>query len=234
MPKAPDKKQLEEMGKMPSFDSVMTRIISVAGIKNQSALARQLGLTPASISDAKKRGLFPLSWAISLARKTGVGVDVILGTAGGEIAGQETSEPDAAGLILVPKVAARLSAGNGSFETDAPVKGHYAFRSEWLQAKGNPKRMVLMEVSGDSMEPLLANGDTVLINRDQQDVLAGKIYAVGIEDTVVVKQVDKEPGKLILRSFNPRYQPMEVPMTGDMLEVVRVIGRVIWWCHEAL
>jgi phage repressor protein C with HTH and peptisase S24 domain len=50
----------------------------------------------------------------------------------------------------------------------------------------------------------------------------------------VVKQVDKEPGKLILRSFNPRYQPMEVPMTGDMLGVVRVIGRVIWWCHEAL
>lgn len=138
------------------------------------------------------------------------------------------------GVIMVPKVRARLSAGNGSLETDGDVTGHYAFRAEWLLAKGSPKRMVLMEVSGDSMEPMLANGDTVLINQAQTDVLAGKIYAVGIEDTVVVKQVDKEPGKLVLRSFNPRYQPMEVPMSDDTVGTVRIIGRVIWWCHEAL
>lgn len=205
-------------------------MISIAGVKNQSELARELGLTPASISDAKRRGQIPLAWIEKLARKKNVSMDVMLGRP----LSYPPAPPQEPGLILIPKVTARLSAGNGSFETDAQVKGHYAFRAEWLQAKGNYKRMVLMEVSGDSMEPLLADGDTVLINRDQQDILAGKIYAVGIEDTVVVKQVDKEPGKLVLRSFNPRYAPMEVPMSGDMLGMVHIIGRVIWWCHEAL
>lgn len=212
------------------FEEILEQMIAIAGVKNQSELARELGVTPASISDAKRRGQIPLAWVEKLARKKNVSMDVMLGRATAE----PTVQRQESDLLMVPKVTARLSAGSGSFETDAEVKGLYAFRSEWLHAKGNPKRMVLMEVSGDSMEPLLANGDTVLINRDQRDILAGKIYAVGIEDTVVVKQVDKEPGKLILRSFNPRYQPMEVPMTGDMLGVVRVIGRVIWWCHEAL
>ena len=138
------------------------------------------------------------------------------------------------GLLMVPKVTARLSAGSGSFETDAEVKGLYAFRAEWLRAKGNPDKMVLMEVSGDSMEPMLRNGDTVLIDKGQDDVVPGKVYAVGIEDTVVVKEVERLPGKLVLRSSNPAYPPVEIAMQGDLADGVRVIGRVIWWCHEAL
>lgn len=137
------------------------------------------------------------------------------------------------GLIMVPKVAARLSAGGGSFEASAEVKGLYAFREEWLRSKGNPDDMVLMEVSGDSMEPELRNGDTVLINQGQVDILAGLVYAVGIEDTVVVKQVERRPGALVLRSTNPSYAPVEVDLRGDLADTVRIIGRVIWWCHEA-
>ncbi len=137
------------------------------------------------------------------------------------------------GLIMVPKVAARLSAGGGSFEASAEIKGHYAFREEWLRAKGNPEDMVLMEVSGDSMEPELRDGDTVLINQGQVDVLDGKVYAVGVEDTVVVKQVERLPGVLVLRSTNPAHKPREIDMRGDLAAMVRIIGRVIWWCHEA-
>lgn len=137
------------------------------------------------------------------------------------------------GLIMVPKVAARLSAGGGSFEASAEIKGHYAFREEWLRAKGNPEDMVLMEVSGDSMEPELRDGDTVLINQGQVDVLDGKVYAVGVEDTVVVKQVERLPGVLVLRSTNPAHKSREIDMRGDLAAMVRIIGRIIWWCHEA-
>lgn len=147
-------------------------------------------------------------------------------------AGQSTAS-SGEDLVLVPKVVARLAAGSGSFETGADVKAHYAFRSDWLLSRGNPEQMVLMEVSGDSMEPVLRNGDTVLINQGQTGVLPGKIYAVGVEDAVLVKALDVMPGKLILRSLNPAYPPVEVPMQEDLAGAVRVIGRVIWWCHEA-
>lgn len=143
--------------------------------------------------------------------------------------------PDAPGceLIMVPKVTARLSAGGGSFEVETEVKGLYAFQAAWLRAKGKPEDLVLMEVTGDSMEPEIRNGDTVLINQGQREVLAGKVYAVGIEDTVVVKQVERLPGKLVLRSTNPAHPQVEINMSGDLASTVRIIGRVIWWCHEA-
>jgi len=249
---------------LPPFDEVLARLADIAGIKNQSALARALGVTPASVSDAKKRGPFPLTWALGLARNLGVSLDRILGLPSPG-RGSASDDPSPAawgmsdserlrrlridtpttgrilsptaevidGLIMVPKVTARLSAGRGSFEADAEIKGHYAFREDWLHLKGRPDDMVLMEVSGDSMEPELRNGDTVLINQGQVDVLAGKVYAVGIEDTVVVKQVERRPGALILRSSNPAYEPMEIDMRGDLADTVRIIGRVIWWCHEA-
>jgi phage repressor protein C with HTH and peptisase S24 domain len=56
---------------------------------------------------------------------------------------------------------------------------------------------------------------------------------VGIEDTVVVKQVERLPGVLVLRSANPAYKSREIDMRGDLAATVRIIGRVIWWCHEA-
>jgi len=251
---------------LPSFDEVMVRLAQVAGIKSQSALARELQVTPSSVSDAKGRGAFPLAWALSLARKNGVSLDSILGLLSDKRnelahdvplkAAWDMDEPGRQrhlridptpagrihspvsavaidGLIMVPKVAARLSAGRGSFEASAEIKGHYAFREDWLHSKGRPEDMVLMEVSGDSMEPELRNGDTVLVNQGQQEVLAGKVYAVGIEDTVVVKQVERRPGALVLRSTNPAYAPMEIDMRGDLADTVRIVGRVIWWCHEA-
>jgi len=133
----------------------------------------------------------------------------------------------------VPLVRARLSAGSGSLETDDDVEARYAFRREWVSRKGNAGRLVLMKITGDSMEPELRDGDMALIDQTQRDVIAGGYYAVGIEDVVMVKQLDSRPGKLILRSLNPAYPPVEVDLRGDLADGVRIIGRVIWWCREA-
>ncbi len=90
-----------------------------------------------------------------------------------------------------------------------------------------------MDVSGDSMEPDIKSGDMVLIDQSQTDIVIGRIYAVGIEEGIVVKALDIAPGKLILRSKNPAYAPLEVDLRGDLKDSVRIIGRIVWWCHEA-
>lgn len=92
--------------------------------------------------------------------------------------------------------------------------------------------MVLMEAVGDSMEPEIKAGDTILIDQSQTDIYAGAIYAIGMDEVVLVKFVDKVPGKYVLRSANERYEPIEVDLADESLNV-RVIGRVIWWCREA-
>lgn len=240
---------------LPPFDEVMERLAELAGVKNQSALARELHLTPASVSDAKKRGPFPLAWALSLARSLGVSLDLILGLKdakkpcddGPSSAAWGMTEPERVRhlrldeqpqqpqveLVYVDKVRARVSAGTGSLEVDPDPVGRYAFRRDWITLKGAPGRMVLMDVVGDSMEPEIKHGDVVLIDQSQTDVIGGAIYAVGVEDTVYVKRVDRLPGKLSLGSINPAYAPIEINMRGDLAETVRIIGRVIWWCREA-
>jgi phage repressor protein C with HTH and peptisase S24 domain len=42
-----------------------------------------------------------------------------------------------------------------------------------------------------------------------------------------------EAGWMVLRSANLRWDDIEVDMRGDQAELIRIIGRVIWWCREA-
>ena len=83
----------------------------------------------------------------------------------------------------------------------------------------------MMEVSGDSMEPGIRAGDTVMIDRSQIAVVAGGIFAVGIDDTIMVKRLEKRPGKLALISDNRAYETVLVDSAGAS---VRILGRVVW------
>ncbi len=138
-------------------------------------------------------------------------------------------------LVLVPLVSARLAAGTGSLETEGDIVGHFAFRQDWLCKKGNPDKMVFMEVTGDSMEPAICSGDMVLVDQSRTQILGHAIYAVGVNEEIYIKQVETLPGgRLVLRSINERYAPIEVLLHGDLADSVRIIGRVIWLCRDSI
>lgn len=140
---------------------------------------------------------------------------------------------DPIGLVMVPLVAARLAAGRGSLETEGEVLSYFSFRQDWLCRKGNPEKMVLMKVCGDSMEPDIRHGDMVLVDQSKSQIYGHAIYAMGINEEIYIKQVETLPGgRLVLRSRNPEYTPISVDLHGDLAESVRVIGRVIWCCRE--
>ncbi|MBG0789500.1 MAG: helix-turn-helix transcriptional regulator [Desulfovibrionaceae bacterium] len=213
------------------FEDFFRRLCSETEIKNQSQLARELNVGRAAVSLAKKKNAVPARWLLDLSARFGLNPLWLE-------QGKGLPRPEAAAAASdngpyyeqIPKVRARLCAGGGSFETDGQVEGYYSFRSEWLHGRGNPTNMVLMEVVGNSMEPEIREGDMVLIDQSRSDVLSGGIYAVGVEDTVMVKRVERLPGTLVLRSDNVDYSPIH--LSGDELENVRVIGRVLWSSRE--
>ena len=90
--------------------------------------------------------------------------------------------------------------------------------------------MVLMDVFGHSMKPEIKDGDTVLIDQTQKDVIAGAIYAVGIDDTIMVKRLEKHPHKLVLLSDNKEFAP--IFLTSEEMDSIRIIGKVLWICRE--
>lgn len=213
------------------FDNLYERLKQATGAKTDAELGQAMGIRQSSVSVAKKRKQIPPVWITKVSMGTGVSADWLLYGEGPMRRGERPAgAPDAAclpGYEYVKKVRARLSAGSGSLATSDEVEGYYAFRSDWLRKRGNPTTMVLMAVTGDSMSPEIEDEDTVLIDESQRDIYVGKKFAVAIDDEVYIKYIDREPGKYILRSVNPKYRPIEVDLLDESRDV-RLIGRMIW------
>jgi len=126
----------------------------------------------------------------------------------------------------VPHVEARICSGDGSFEVGDNIRDYWMFSTEWLKSKGVSSGMILIDVHGNSMEPELKDRDTVMIDTSRKEILAGSIYAVGIEDTIMVKRIEKHPGKLVLMSDNKDYEA--IYLGKSEMESVRIIGKVVW------
>ncbi len=196
------------------FGRFIRRLTQATPIQSQTELANALGLNRSAITRAKSRDMVPERWIARLSELFDLDPDWL-----------REGQTSLNRFVEIPIVTARLGAGGGSHIVDADVRGHVGFRSEWLHKKGRPRDMVLMQVIGDSMEPDIHEGDFVLIDQSQQEIYAGGIYALGLEDTIMVKRLDKHPGELVVLSANPNYVP--IVLQGDELETVRIIGRVI-------
>lgn len=143
---------------------------------------------------------------------------------------QKSQEPS--DIVMIPLVKARLSAGGGSFETHGGLGKEYSFRHDFLARKGNPRNMVLMRVSGDSMQPEIMDNDVVLIDQSKVDIQQGKMFAVGFEDCIYLKRIDLLPGQVILTSTNKDYAPVTIDLNDDSENLFRVIGKVLWCGRE--
>ncbi len=210
------------------IDVLMRRILDATGINSQSELAKELEINRSGISHARNNNKIPDKWIVKLYRRFGFNPQWIESGIGNVFI-QTQSNQDVE-FKYIPKVAARLSAGNGSFECDENITDYLSFQTKWLASKGSARNMVAMEVFGQSMEPVIKEGDTVLIDQSQKNILAGAIYAVGVEDTILVKRVEKHPNKLVLCSDNKDYEP--IYLKKEEADRVRIVGKVIWSCRD--
>jgi len=208
------------------FELFFQRISEATGISSQTKLASTLSVNRSAITQAKRNDSIPDRWILLLSRIFGLNPDWIEKGIGEKLI-KNDGETE---FRKIPKVKARLSAGGGSFEVGDEIEGLYSFKKDWLRSRGNSGKMVLMDIFGNSMEPDLKDGDTVLVDQSQKDIMAGAIYAVGIDDTVMVKRLEKHPNKLVLLSDNKDYSP--IYLQGNEMDTVRIIGKVIWICRE--
>ena len=210
------------------FESFLKRVFEATGISSQTELAAALNINRSAITQARKKDSIPDKWILKLYKTFGLSPDWVESGSGATFLKKSTSDDSM--FQKIPKVRARLSAGGGSFEVGSEIEGYYAFRKDWLTTKGNIKKMVLMDIFGNSMEPELKDGDTILIDESQKDILAGAVYAVGVDDTIMVKRLEKHPNKLVLLSDNKDYSP--IYLQPSEIDSVRIIGKVIWICRE--
>lgn len=134
-------------------------------------------------------------------------------------------------FVMVPRLDVHLSAGHGNGTSQVEIQFNeaqpQAFRADWIrQQHFKPKRLAAMTANGDSMEPTIHDGDSLLIDTAQTEVQDGKVYALWYDGGERVKRLFRLPGGgLRIESDNTRYRGIE--LGPEYAGHVRVIGRVV-------
>jgi Peptidase S24-like len=139
--------------------------------------------------------------------------------------GKARSSPS---VVMVPRLRIGASAGPGALVGDETPAARIGFEGAWLRTlSNNPAALSIIQVSGDSMMPTLADGDDILVDRgDGADRVRDGVYVLRLDDVLMVKRLAINPvaRTLTIRSDNPAYPDW----TDCDPATVDVIGRVIW------
>jgi phage repressor protein C with HTH and peptisase S24 domain len=109
--------------------------------------------------------------------------------------------------VSIRMVELRLSAGHTGFVAeDIDDRGSSTIKVDraFIESNGYiPNRLVAIKVKGESMEPKLSNGDTVIINTADTKPVDGTVFAVNYEGEAVIKRLSRDAGEWWLTSDNP-------------------------------
>ncbi|MGB0942443.1 MAG: LexA family transcriptional regulator [Marinomonas sp.] len=221
---------------MPSsVNSVIERMISAAGLKNAAELARFFVTSSSTVANWKKRDMIPYKEVYEISRKFGYSMDWILTGKGDPKEGKIQVVSEDEGYFHVPQYSIEASAGQGTLIEAETIDQHLSFKESWLRRSGiNPTDLIAMYARGDSMEPTIYSGDSLVIDKTMNSVTSdGGIYVINYDGELFVKRVQKQlNGTVAITSDNKNYGDIVIPSSD--LNTLRIIGRVVWSGHPMI
>lgn len=142
---------------------------------------------------------------------------------------------DSSNFQLVPVIGAAACGGSGKI-LEKDIETYKAFEIGFLRNFKNP---VLTRAKGDSMIPVITDGDLLLCDRDPykcQHPDPKSIYLVNHPDSIdevsiKVKKLSLSRKTLTLIPLNPAFPPAAVDVTEkSILDIV--LGRIVWIGRE--
>ena len=130
--------------------------------------------------------------------------------------------------VKIPHYDISLSAGIGNatwIVRDNPDK--LLFRESWLQRKGlNESSLKAMYVRGESMEPLLYDMDTILLDINDIEIIDGSVYAIIFKNRLYIKELRNSEDGVDIISYHRDYETMHV--TQETYDQFKVLGKMVW------
>jgi phage repressor protein C with HTH and peptisase S24 domain len=212
------------------------------------ARAQQLGLSPAHVAEIAGVNR-SFVYDILRGRSTRPGLDRLMPVASvlkvevewlihgiGEVEGPPPfiENPDET-FVAIAQAGVRPSMGGGSVvleEQNASGRA-YHFRKSWIKndLKASPAQLRIMKVEGDSMEPTLMNGDTVLVDMARKSPNPPGIFVLDDGMGLVAKRLqhvpNSDPAAVRVISDNKRYPEYE-----RMADEIVIVGRIRWFARE--
>lgn len=196
---------------------------------NQAELGEACGVSKTSQLNYEAGRRSPDSAYMAAAMRAGVDMSYVISGV------RQVAAADADDFVQIPLLSnVRASAGNGTVNEPA---GEYnvqglAFSRAWIARRGlNPQRLKVIEVKGRSMEPVLSDGDRVLIDMADTHPKSGYVYVLRQADELLVKHCQLLPGGVLrVSSANAQYAPYDIVLHEAV--DVEIIGRVVASMHE--
>ena len=183
-------------------------------------IANALDLTSVNFATMKKRNSVPFSNILDFCALKKISINWLL-------YGQDPSSlidtTDKYWIKYFPTI--NVSAGGGAYDSDEDFEKLDLpdFFVDIIGGKENVKNIEAINVTGDSMEPTLNNGNIIFIDKTKQNVSKDGIYAFINENGLFVKRIQRRvDGGLDVISDNKEY-----PMQIVNKEGINVLGKVI-------
>lgn len=185
-----------------------------------SGLARKAGLDPTTFNKSKRTSPEgKLRWPSTES------VAKVLTATGASIAEfvNLIDNPDETGAVQrIPLIGLAQAGSDGYFDDSGYPTG--AGWDEIPFPEMGDSRAYALEVSGNSMEPLYREGDTIIVSPAAQVRRADRVVVKTIEGEVMVKQLLRRTAKFVdLQSINSEHPNRTLPV-----EEVVLIHRVVW------
>lgn len=206
---------------------------------NQSALSREVGVSPTSIWKLLNEPSQGSKHTHKIARALGTTADYLMGESDDPSGPDnpvalnastivEAIEPEDEDdeIVEIEELDLAFGMGGGSY-LDMPVKAKpRKFTRGWLRmfTPAPPVRIKIAQGIGDSMAPTIQNADIVIIDTADTRVKMGdQIWAVAYGDTGLIKRLRPLPsGGVKIMSDNPLIEA-ETAYDGEL----HVIGKVV-------
>ncbi|PIF04736.1 MAG: peptidase S24 [Arcobacter sp.] len=183
-------------------------------------IAKALDLTSVNFATMKKRNSVPYSNILDFCALKKISINWML-------YGQDPSSlidsTDKYWIKYFPKVS--VSAGGGAYDDEDNYEklDLPSFFVDLIGGKENVKNIEAINVTGDSMEPTLNNGNIIFIDKTKQNISKDGIYAFINENGLFVKRIQRRvDGGLDIISDNKEY-PMQIVHKNG----INVLGKVV-------
>lgn len=205
---------------------------------NGKELSVITGLTTAAISQYKTGKILTLNAmaAQKIADALGVNVEWLVTGEGNmikpNIISLDSADSDKlpAGFVQIPEYKICFGAGEAEEPTYEEIQDCVPayFRSSFFSDRGiNPKNCKRFKVIGDSMIPLINDGDYITVDCTPKDYIENnQIYALVFDHSLRIKRLIKSFKTLTIRSDNSIY-PDEVLTLEEAAQLIHIIGKVI-------
>lgn len=197
------------------------RLKLLIGDKSLAAFSKKCGVKEGSIRQYLGGSVPGLDKVIAIAEAEGVSVDWLATGKGAKNADEQGT------FVEIPVMKTKASAGGGAAVYLDEVGDYYPMSRLWLEKhRLRARDLFIIWGVGESMEPSIANGEKLLCSKAEYHLSGDGIFIIRQDGDLMVKRLQRLPGKIRVLPQNPAYQAYDVELNdGADFEI---IGRVMF------